>query len=330
MGNPYGSCPKGWWHNAVVWRLCCYYQPPTQHSSLSNSPAWQCLCQAARRKTIHQAWFKECSSKTPIRTWQSAVCNHQYTFWSVLEQKVTFWYCIIPGNFSADNEHHSSRSWACCSHSRWHSDHETGLWTAHSESEPCCLISSDSQLHLNKSKFMKQPATFMCCVISAEGISPTEERIEAIKKTPCPENSTQLRALHRIINIRNLSSILQPLNQLLQEDQEFPWCPKLWIGLLQSKGIPLFLTCRGAWQSKPCSDSWKWHKPIWHRGCHASLLPQGRIQTHRISLKILEFSQKELKSNREGRPSHHFLAWSSTTCTCPGKRSPFELVTNHC
>lgn len=61
---------------------------------------------------------------------------------------------------------------------------------------------------------MKQPVTFMCCVISAEGISPTEERIEAIKKTTCPKNSTQLRALHRIINIRNLSSILQPILQM--------------------------------------------------------------------------------------------------------------------
>ena len=46
-----------------------------------------------------------------------------------------------------------------------------------------CLISSGLQLYLNKSKFMKQPVTFMCCVISVEGISPTEERIEAIKKT---------------------------------------------------------------------------------------------------------------------------------------------------
>lgn len=172
-----------------------------------------------------------------------------------------------------------------------------------------CLISSGMQLHLNKRKFMKQPVTFMGCVISAEGISPTEERIEAIKKAPCPENSTQLRAFHRIINIRNLSSILQPLNQFLQKDQEFPWCPKLWIGLLQSKGIPLiplFLTCRGAWQSKPSSDSWKWHKTIWHKGCHTSLLPQWRIQTHCIFLKILWFSQKGLQSNREGRPSHHF------------------------
>lgn len=100
VGNPHGSCPKGWWHHVVVWRLCCYCQPPIQHSSVSNFPAWLCLCQAARVKTIQQAWFNECSSETLIGTWQSALCNHQYTLWSVLEQKATFWYCIIPSNFS--------------------------------------------------------------------------------------------------------------------------------------------------------------------------------------------------------------------------------------
>ena len=52
----------------------------------------------------------------------------------------------------------------------------------------------------------------MGCVIFAEGISPTEENIEAIKKAPCPENLTQLRAFLRMINIYNLRSILQPLN----------------------------------------------------------------------------------------------------------------------
>ena len=59
-----------------------------------------CLCQAARVKMIQQVWFNECSSETLIGTWQSALCNHQYTLWSVLEQKATFWYCIIPSNFS--------------------------------------------------------------------------------------------------------------------------------------------------------------------------------------------------------------------------------------
>ena len=93
------------------------------------------------------------------------------------------------------------------------------------------LDSYGLRLQLNKCKFMQQSVTYMGCVISAEGISPTEDKVEAIKKAPRPENCTQLRAFLGMINyhgkfIRNLSSILQPLNQLLQKDQEFRWSPQ--------------------------------------------------------------------------------------------------------
>ena len=71
----------------------------------------------------------------------------------------------------------------------------------------------------------------MGCVISAEGIFPTEEKVEVIKKAPHSKNSTQLRAFLAMINChgtfsRNLSPILRPLNPLLQKDQEFLWFPQ--------------------------------------------------------------------------------------------------------
>ena len=87
------------------------------------------------------------------------------------------------------------------------------------------------RLQLSKCKFMQKSVTYMGCVISASGISPTEEKVEAIKQAPRPENLTQLRAFLGIINyhgkfIRNLGSILQPLNQLLQGNQEFKRSPR--------------------------------------------------------------------------------------------------------
>ena len=50
------------------------------------------------------------------------------------------------------------------------------------------------QLQLTKCKFMQKSVTYMGWVISASGISPTEEEVEAIKQAPRPENLTQLRA----------------------------------------------------------------------------------------------------------------------------------------
>jgi len=84
------------------------------------------------------------------------------------------------------------------------------------------------RLQLNKCKFMQKSVTYMGCIISAEGISLTEDKIEAIKQAPRSENTTQLRAFLGMVNyhgkfIHNLSSILQPLNQLLQRNQEFTW-----------------------------------------------------------------------------------------------------------
>ena len=84
------------------------------------------------------------------------------------------------------------------------------------------------RLQLSKCKFMQASVTYMRCFISSEGISPTTEKVDAVKQAPRPENTTQLRSFLGMINYRgkfihNLSSILHPLNQLLQEDREFKW-----------------------------------------------------------------------------------------------------------
>ena len=93
-----------------------------------------------------------------------------------------------------------------------------------------CLDQYGLRLQVSKCKFMQKSVTYMGCVISASRISPTEEKVEAIKQAPRLENLTQLRAFFGMINyhgkfIRNLSSILQTVNQLLQGNQELNCSP---------------------------------------------------------------------------------------------------------
>ena len=93
------------------------------------------------------------------------------------------------------------------------------------------LDSYGLRLQLSKCKFMQKSVVYMGTVISADGISPADEKVEAIKQAPRPKNSTQLRSFLGMVNyhgkfIRNLSSILQPLNQLLQKNHDFVWSTK--------------------------------------------------------------------------------------------------------
>jgi hypothetical protein len=90
------------------------------------------------------------------------------------------------------------------------------------------LDSYGLRLKLEKCKFMQPSVTYMGVELSAKGISPTEEKVKAIKDAPTPENSTQLRAFLGMVNyhrkfIPNLSIILHPLNQLLQKNQPWEW-----------------------------------------------------------------------------------------------------------
>ena len=87
------------------------------------------------------------------------------------------------------------------------------------------------RLKLEKCKFLQDLVTYMGCIISASGIQPTEEKVEAGKNPPRPENSTRLRLFLRMMNyhgkfINDLSTILLPLNRLVQKGREFKWSPE--------------------------------------------------------------------------------------------------------
>ena len=87
------------------------------------------------------------------------------------------------------------------------------------------------RLKLEKCTFMQKSVTYIGCIIAASGIHPTEEKVDAVKNAPQPENSSQLRSFLGMVNcrgkfIKNLSTILHPLNRLLQKGRVFQWSPE--------------------------------------------------------------------------------------------------------
>ena len=190
------------------------------------------------------------------------------------------------------------------------------------------------RLQLSKCKFMQKSVTYMGCVISASGISPTEEKVEAIKQAPSPENLTELRAFLGMINyhgkfIRNLSSILQPLNQLLQGNQEFKWSPR----------------CEEAF--KKAKDSLSSSNVLLHNDpslpvileSDASQYGIGAVIFHRFpngDERPIAYASRSLNSSEKTRVRLRrkvlplFMGSPNFTCISSDASSLCELITNPC
>jgi len=84
------------------------------------------------------------------------------------------------------------------------------------------------RINLEKSKFFLDKVDYCGYVVDKVGIHKDNRKIEAIQKMPRPKNVSEIRAFAGMINyygrfIRNLSSILHPLNKLLQKRVPFVW-----------------------------------------------------------------------------------------------------------
>ncbi|XP_011874398.1 PREDICTED: uncharacterized protein K02A2.6-like, partial [Vollenhovia emeryi] len=84
------------------------------------------------------------------------------------------------------------------------------------------------RINLDKSVFFTHEVQYCGYVLKANGIYKQREKMEAINKMPRPQNIPDVRAFIGMINyysrfIRNLSSILQPLNKILHKGTHFIW-----------------------------------------------------------------------------------------------------------
>lgn len=79
-----------------------------------------------------------------------------------------------------------------------------------------------------KCKMKKPEVEYVGHVFSKDGVRPTEDRVKAIKNLPKPENKKDLQRFMGMVNylgkfIKNLSTVNQPLRELLENNVEWHW-----------------------------------------------------------------------------------------------------------
>jgi transposase InsO family protein len=93
------------------------------------------------------------------------------------------------------------------------------------------LAKYNVRLNGDKCHFFQDKLKYMGHMLSANGISPVEGKLDAIKKAERPQSVTQLRSFLGMVNfygkfINNLASELHPLFQLLKQDTPWKWTTK--------------------------------------------------------------------------------------------------------
>jgi hypothetical protein len=93
-----------------------------------------------------------------------------------------------------------------------------------------CQRLSDHGLRLNAEKchFMQDRLEYCGNTLTRNGVQQSPDKIEAIVNAPTPSNVTQLRSILGLINfyrnhLPNVSSVLNPLNQLLKKNSKWNW-----------------------------------------------------------------------------------------------------------
>ena len=85
-----------------------------------------------------------------------------------------------------------------------------------------------ARLKKGKCEFMLESVKYLGHRISAEGLQPTDDKIEALRKAPIPSNVSQLKSFLGLLNyylkfLPNHSHNLAPLHRLLQNHTPWEW-----------------------------------------------------------------------------------------------------------
>ncbi|VDI07885.1 Hypothetical predicted protein [Mytilus galloprovincialis] len=102
---------------------------------------------------------------------------------------------------------------------------------------------SEYGLRLKKSKcsLMKSEVEYFAFIVNKDGIQPSPKKVEVMVKVPEPENMKELQSYLGLVNyyrkfIPDMSTVLQPLNELLAKKSKWNWnenCKKSFLKISQ-------------------------------------------------------------------------------------------------
>ena len=87
------------------------------------------------------------------------------------------------------------------------------------------------QLHPGKCVFAQLQVQYLGFVLSQNGISPSPEKVKAVKQYPAPKSVKEVRAFLGLASfcrrlIPNFAEIARPMTELTRQEQQFTWGPK--------------------------------------------------------------------------------------------------------
>ena len=94
----------------------------------------------------------------------------------------------------------------------------------------------------SKCEFFHDKIEFCGHEISQDGLHKSQKKIGAVVNAPHPENVSQVRSFIGLINyyqhfLPNLSTLLQPLNKLLEKGSKWKWTPQCEEAFVQAKKL---------------------------------------------------------------------------------------------
>ena len=96
------------------------------------------------------------------------------------------------------------------------------------------------KVRLDKCQFLKQSVEYLGHKIDASRLHPTTAKIKAVVDAPTPKNLSELKSYLGLLKyygrfLPNLSSMIQPLNQLQNKAQKWEWSATCQKGFENSK-----------------------------------------------------------------------------------------------